>query len=153
MPGNTLTRTLCAGALWTVMVADALSQSANAPLSAIDWLSDSITLPDPVPPQAAMPSPSASAPEVLVAPLDAPAGQLLAQVFAQDERAFQRAQLLEVRLHLLAEVEEELPAGSPVANNPNAPRSLPIQTTSIDLRGRSSRSIPRRLGRCASRHQ
>ena len=72
MPGNTLTRTVCAGALWTVMAAGALSQSANAPLSAIDWLSDSITLPDPVPPQAAMPSPSASAPEVLVAPLDAP---------------------------------------------------------------------------------
>ncbi len=48
------------------------AQSPDAPLSAIDWLSDSIAVPEPVLPPAATPSASATAPDVLVAPLDAP---------------------------------------------------------------------------------
>ncbi len=72
MPGKALTRTVCAGALWAVLASGALPQSGEPPLSAIDWLSDSIAIPEPVVPQAAEPSPSAAAPKVLVAPLDAP---------------------------------------------------------------------------------
>ena len=48
------------------------AQDLGEPLSAIDWLSDSIALPSEGPPAPATPSPTASAPEVLVAPLDAP---------------------------------------------------------------------------------
>ena len=50
----------------------AVAQDVGEPLSAIDWLSDSIALPaDPIP-ETSEPSPSTIAPEVLVAPLDAP---------------------------------------------------------------------------------
>ncbi|MXQ06273.1 hypothetical protein GQ651_00290 [Alphaproteobacteria bacterium GH1-50] len=56
----------CSGAM-------AQTREAGAPLSAIDWLSDSIAIPDPAPEGAVTPPTSAAVPDVLVAPLDAPA--------------------------------------------------------------------------------
>ncbi len=69
----------------TALAPGAQAQGTNpdAPLSAIDWLSDSVTLPPPTPDPGPISS-GAAVPEVLVAPLDTPVPDRFGLVDARD---------------------------------------------------------------------